>query len=112
MSKSIMQDLKSGRCYICSKWLDRDYLQKGLEKHHVIYGMGNRRQLSEKYGLTVMLCRYHHQGNINGHNEAIHNNPDKTYDLRLKREAQRAWEKKYGSREDFIAVFGKSYEEE
>ena len=100
MSKSIMQDLKSGRCYICSKWLDRDYLQKGLEKHHVIYG------------LTVMLCRYHHQGNINGHNEAIHNNPDKTYDLRLKREAQRAWEKKYGSREDFIAVFGKSYEEE
>lgn len=110
MSKSIMQDLKSGRCYICEKWLDRDYPMQGLEKHHAIYGKGNRKQ-SEKYGLTVMLCRHHHQGDIHGVSDAIHNNPDKTNDLRLKREAQRAWERKYGSREDFIKVFGENYME-
>ena len=109
MSKSIMQDPKSRECYICKNWYGRDYLWMNLEKHHVIYGKGNRR-LSEKYGLTVLLCRHHHKGDIHGVSDAIHNNPDKTNDIRLKREAQRAWEARYGSREDFIRVFGQSYE--
>lgn len=30
-------------------------------------------------------------------------------DRKLKRQAQRAWEQKYGTREEFIAVFGKSW---
>jgi hypothetical protein len=103
-----MQDLKSGQCYICSRWYGRDWQIKYLEKHHVIYGKGNRK-LSEKYGLTVMLCRHHHQGDINGASDAIHNNPDKTNDLRLKREAERAWIKKNGTEEQFIKIFGESY---
>lgn len=111
MSKSIMQDPRSGRCYICEKWLGLDYPAKALEKHHVIYGKGNRKN-SEKYGLTVMLCRHHHQGDIHGVADAIHNNPDKTNDIRLKREAQRAFEHRYGSREKFMSIFGENYEEE
>ena len=103
-----MMDLDTEQCYICSRWLKRDYPLGALEKHHVIYGKGNRK-LSEKYGLTVMLCRHHHKGDIHGVCDAVHNNPDKTNDLKLKREAQRAWEKKYGSREDFIKIFGQSY---
>lgn len=113
--KSIIQDKKSGRCYICEHWRNDDSLKKGLEEHHIFYGPN--RKLSERYGLKVMLCRYHHQGDIHGAHDAIHNNPDKSNDQRLKRIGQQAWERRYaraaaGTEEahaEFRNVFGKSY---
>lgn len=113
--KSILQDKRSGRCYICEHWRNDDNLKTGLEEHHIFYGPN--RHLSELYGLKVMLCRYHHQGDIHGAHDAIHNNPDKTNDQRLKAIGQTAWEKKFAeseagseqAHEEFRAVFGKSY---
>ena len=40
----------------------------------------------------------------------VHN--DRELDTRLKQEAQTAWEAKYGTREDFIKVFGRSWLED
>ena len=34
---------------------------------------------------------------------------DHEFDLQVKRECQERWEDKYGGREQFIKVFGKSY---
>ena len=82
-------------CYVCKKlW--------NLHMHHIFYGAG-RRSLSDQYGCWVYLCAYHH----NMSDEGVHFNKER--DLRLKRECQEEWEKQYGSREDFIRVFGKSY---
>ena len=70
---------------------------------HEIFG-GKNRQLSIKYGLQVRLCYEHHNkpGGMNPHhNKAIND--------RLKREGQRKFESLYGSREDFIRIFGKNY---
>lgn len=113
--KSILQDKRSGRCYICEHWRADDSLKRDLEEHHIFYGPN--RKLSERYGIKVMLCRYHHQGDIHGSGDAIHNNPDKTNDQRLKRIGQTAWEKKYAkaaagtaaAHAEFREVFGKSY---
>ena len=82
-------------CYICGT-------PYNLHRHHIIYGSG-RRQLSEKYGLWVYLCGDHHNLSPYG----VHN--DRELDTRLKQEAQTAWEAKYGTREDFIKVFGRSW---
>lgn len=113
--KSIIQDKRSGRCYICEHWRNDDSIKSNLEEHHIFYGPN--RKLSERYGLKVMLCRYHHQGDIHGAHDAIHNNPDNSNDQRLKRIGQQAWERRYakaaaGSEEahaEFREIFGKSY---
>lgn len=113
--KSIIQDKKSGRCYICEHWRFDDSLKTGLEEHHIFYGPN--RNLSEKYGLKVMLCRHHHQGDIHGATDEIHNNPDKTNDQRIKAIGQTAWEKKFAkatagseeAHEEFRKIFGKNY---
>lgn len=113
--KSIIQDKRSGCCYICEKWRGDDGIKRDLEEHHIFYGPNRR--LSEKYGLKVRLCVYHHRGNIHGSGDAIHNNPDKTNDNRLKRIAQKAWEEHYAqaaagteeAHEEFRKVFGKNY---
>ena len=113
--KSILQDKKSGCCYICEHWRGDDSIKRGLEEHHIFYGPNRR--LSERYGLKVMLCRYHHQGDIHGAHDAIHNNPDRTNDQRLKAIAPHAWEKRFAkapagtekAHEEFRAVFGKNY---
>lgn len=90
-TKSIITDSK--KCFFCSR--------VPAEKHHCLYGVANRKQ-SDKYGLTVFLCKEHHTGKQGVHTQR----PD--LDLKLKQIAQRAFERKY-SREKFIAVFGKSY---
>lgn len=91
--KSIVSNEK--RCWICET-------ERNLHRHHVFYGAG-RRSTSEKYGCWVYLCGYHH----NMSDKGIHFN--KEVDLQLKRLTQRKWEDKYGSRDDFIRTFGKSY---
>ena len=73
-----------------------------IHKHHIYEGTG-RRKLSEQYGCWCYLCARHH----NMSNQGVHFN--KTLDLKLKEQCQKAWEFKYGAREEFIKVFGKSY---
>lgn len=86
---------KSKECWVCGAIRE-------LHDHHIIYDKGNR-PLSEKYGLKVFLCGYHH----NLSDEGVHFN--KELDRQLKELAQRTFEEKHGSREDFRRIFGKSY---
>ena len=72
-----------------------------LHRHHIY--AGSRRKASEKYGCTCYLCGFHH--NLSSH--GVH--ADRELDLKLKRKCQERWEEEYGTREDFIRIFGKSY---
>ena len=89
---SIVQ--RERECLVCK---DTTHLQL----HHCIYGTANRRN-SDKYGLTVWLCHRHH----NGSNYSAHFN--KNLDIRIKQMAQEAFEKTH-TREEFMAIFGKSW---
>ena len=90
--ESIIQSKKE--CYVCKTTFN-------LQDHHIIYGTSNRKQ-SEKYGLKVWLCQEHHTGST-----GVHFN--KPLDSNLKKLAQEHFEAKYGTREHFRTVFGKSY---
>lgn len=90
--KSIIQDKKE--CYICGT-------TENLHEHHIIHGTANRK-LSEKYGLKVYLCAYHH--NMSG--DSVHANP--RLDNEMKKLAQYYFEQEH-TREDFRQIFGKSY---
>lgn len=68
---------------------------------NVFYGTANRKK-SEEFGCWVYLCAGHH----NMTDFSVHFN--KELDLKLKKECQKEFEK-YGSREDFRRIFGKSY---
>lgn len=83
---------KNQYCHICGRPADHI--------HHLIGGTANRR-LSDKYGLTVPLCVRCHQ--------MAHDDPK--WNLALKRYGQKLWESKYGSRDEFIKIFGKSWED-
>ena len=102
--KSIMQK-KDGTCYLC-KMLHSDFSIKQTQEHHAVHGMG-RRKLSEKYGLKVYLCFRHHTAD--GGPEAVHKNAET--DRLVKKEAQRAFEKRWPDL-DFREIFGKNYLEE
>lgn len=101
MAKSILQDKASGVCYLCGMLLGIDAPAACREEHHVIYGTAGRR-LSERYGLKVYLCPYHHRTGP----EAVHR--CRRTDMALKQAAQRAFEKKYG-RGKWMEVFGRNY---
>lgn len=102
--KSILQD-KDGTCFLCRK-LHNDYGIKVTQEHHVIFGRG-KRNLSEKYGLKVYLCLWHH--GYDGGTEAVHRNHN--IDIMLKRIAQEAFICRW-PKLDFREIFGKSYLEE
>ena len=72
-----------------------------LHKHHIFFGPNRKK--SEQYGCWVYLCARHH----NMSDEGVHFN--KTLDMLLKDAGQMMWEKKYGTTDDFIRVFGKNY---
>lgn len=82
-------------CYACHRTAN-------LHDHHVFYGTANRKK-SEKYGLKVWLCPYHH----NMSDEGVHFN--KALDTRLKQMAQAYFELYIGDRAMFIKEFGKSF---
>lgn len=92
MAKSIIQNTKE--CYVCGT-------THNLHSHHIFFGTANRKQ-SEKFGMKVHLCQEHHTGNA-----GVHFN--KPLDLHLKKLAQEHFEAKYGTREYFMSIFGKSY---
>lgn len=89
-NKSILQEEKE--CFICGNVLD-------LDRHHVMSGT-NRRYLAEEDGLTVYLCRRHH-------NE-VHAN--RSLDLMLKRIAQRKYMEYYNKTlEEYLERYEKSF---
>lgn len=92
-SKSIMQDEK--KCYICG-------MTRGLERHHV-FGAAYRKK-SDRLGLTVYLCHYHHNEPPHG----VHHNRANMDWLRMR--GQAAYMDYYGaSKDDFIREFGRNY---
>ena len=91
MSRSVLQEDK--RCWFCPR-------RVGLEKHHIFAGVANRR-LSDQYGLWVWLCNEHHTGT-----EGAQYNRE--LNQQLKRDAQFAFEKKYGHAA-WMTVFRKNY---
>lgn len=86
--KSIIQTERV--CFFCGS-------TNQLERHH-IFGAANRKY-SEKYGLTVYLCKRHH---MEAHS-------DMATRRILQVRGQMAWEERYGSKSDFMAVFGRDY---
>lgn len=80
MAKSIIQSERE--CFFCGKLT-------GLEEHHVFGGIANRK-ISERYGLKIFCCDYHHRDLKNG----VQYNPE--MNLKLKQEAQRAFQNIYG----------------
>ncbi len=98
--KSIMHNKRDGTCYLCMR-LHMDYSEKVTQEHHVICGTANRR-ISEKYGLKVYLCIYHHTAG----NESVHHNERLMREL--KKEAQICFERTY-PKQSFREVFGKNY---
>lgn len=96
MAKSILQ--KAENCLVCRS----PYC---LEEHHVFEG--SKRDKSEKYGLKVKLCAFHHRISSN----SVHLSEDLNKDL--KKWSQRKAMQYYGwSVEDFIKNIGKNYLEE
>ena len=91
MAKSIIQERKE--CYFCGKLTD-------LERHHVFGGVANR-PISEKYGLTVWLCHNCHTGKDGAQY-------DKMKNLRLKQDAQFAFERNH-TRSEWMKLIGKNY---
>lgn len=95
MSKSIIQNKK--RCYVCESCLN-------LEEHHIFFGTANRK-LSEKDGLKVWLCSYHHRSE-----KGVHGRDGSTLDCYLKSEAELAYMQHYNkTKEDFIKKYGRNY---
>lgn len=95
MLKSILTD-DLEHCYITGSNV--------VAMHHVFPGNG-RRKLCEKYGFIVPLNPMLH----NMSSVSVHANPNTGIDLMLKRECQSKFEAVYGSRSDFIRLFGRSY---
>lgn len=94
--ESIIQTEKE--CFLCGKNGSID----PLERHHVFPG-ANRKN-SENFGLTVWLCgdSCHRNGPL-----SVHRNREVAD--RVKAIAQSRWEFNYGTREDFIRLFGRNY---
>jgi hypothetical protein len=85
-------------CFICHN--------PTCEVHHVYGGVG-RRDISDREGCWVYLCRPHHQGNA-----GVHGNAEMMRWLRA--DCQRRWERREGLSGDeahdaFRKVFGISY---
>lgn len=79
-------------CFICSRYCR-------TEEHHCISGTANRK-ISESLGLKIYICPSCHR-DIHDRNREL--------ELYVKQLAQRKYEEIYGTREDFIKDFGKSY---
>lgn len=78
----------------------------GVERHHIIGKTSHNKRLCEKYGYIVPLIpRLHPNG-------AWADAEGRALDIPLKQMAQRHYEEHYGTREDFIREFGKSYLED
>lgn len=103
MKESIVDGGNDNECWECGAYGTEEH---PLERHHLCHGTANRAQ-AEKYGLWVYLCYKCHRGT-----EGVHGKNGHQRDISLKRVGQRAFEAKIGSREEFRAIFGRSYIDE
>lgn len=95
MRSSIISDIK--KCYVCGN-------QLYLHKHHIFYGIKNRKKADED-GLVVYLCYQHHEG-TNG----VHGKNGHKLDMRLKQIAQKKWLEYYGKTvDDFRERYGRNF---
>ncbi|MCI9681396.1 MAG: hypothetical protein HFI26_08425 [Lachnospiraceae bacterium] len=100
-SKSIIQNKEDKKCYLCILLEDNWTTYTYLEEHHIFFSK-HQRAVSERYGLKVYLCSYHHRiGPL-----AVHNN--QKYRRLLEAKGQQAFEALYGH-ERFMEVFGENY---
>ena len=104
MKPSIIQEEKE--CFFCralyeaGEELPTEYT-KPLHHHHIMHGTANRK-ISDRTGLWVWLCPYHHEKAP----EAVHNSRET--DIRLIRIGQMYFEKKYGHSR-WMELFGKNF---
>ena len=89
--RSIIDDYPA--CYNCYR------TDRGLHVHHCLHGTANRKKADED-GLVVYLCSECHR--------KVHDKSSRL-DRYLELTAQRAWMRVYGSEQDFIARYGKSF---
>lgn len=82
-------------CFICNRY-ESDYLH--IEMHHIFEGRG-RRQISDRYGLIVPLCRDCHD---RAHTDA-------ELAQMLHEVGQKKAEADGMTREQFIYLFGRNY---
>lgn len=98
--KSILHSKEDHTCFMCME-LDDDYSYKqNLEEHHVFGGVN--RQHSDRFGLVVYLCPYHHRTSA----AAVHKNAANM--LYIRQLAQKEFEYGY-SHEKFMEIFGRNY---
>ncbi len=97
---SILQDKNDCRCFLCVVE-GNAVIRRGVHWHHVFFGTANRK-LSEKYGLKVRLCLWHHTEGV----KAVHHN--KEIDTLLKKIGQYIFERHWPEL-CFRAIFGKDY---
>ena len=98
--KSILHE-KDGTCYLCMK-LHNNLNRYGYTEEHHVFGGNPNRKLSEKYGLKVHLCIWHHRTGP----ESVHQN--QTVARMLKQIAQRKFEETH-TREEFMEIFGRNW---
>ena len=98
--ESILQTER--RCFACGR-------QGELDVHHCLSGVSNRKN-SEEYGLKIYLCRKCHS-DLHDRGKIFLSKWIYLTEDDIKKFAQRKWEATYGTREDFIRVFGKSWED-
>lgn len=101
---SIMHGKESGTCYLCMKLHNNYRRYQALQEHHIFGGCPNRTH-SGHYGLKVYLCNIHHLAGTGP--EAVHANK-KIMDM-LHEDGQRAFEENWGSRTEFMKIFGKNF---
>ena len=92
MAESIIQSEKA--CYVTGS-------TQFLDRHHVF--KASRRKKADEYGLWVWL---RHDVHMKMHD---HCKPYETLENDLKAVAQKAFEEKVGTRDEFRAIFGASY---
>jgi hypothetical protein len=74
-----------------------------VERHHIFYQMGGgMKEKCEKYGFTAPLRPDLHPNGVHAGKQA------KEVDQKLKMMAQEYYEAHYGTREEFMAEFGKN----
>lgn len=96
---SIIQK-KNKRCYLC-QLVDNNYSEhRYIERHHIYDGPN--RKVSEENGFVVYLCVKHHREGP----AAVHNNS--AMNRMIQKACQRVYERSH-SREEFMALIGRSY---
>lgn len=83
-------------CFFCGKPAECE--------HHLLFGNGIR-ELADEDGLTIPMCHKHH--NMGSLTERIHGNSMAEY--LSKALGQAIYERKIGTREQFMKRYGKNY---